>query len=138
MQTDTKRFSMRTNGLKGSKSSAYFFFFAPIVVRVAFEAAGLGAVCSRMVTLLAGADARDEDVFRFLAGARICVATVATCQAMLVVIEGSVLEPTHGGIRFCDRRQSGVCIGCERMALLAGFGPQQLFGFHYPSVDPLL
>jgi hypothetical protein len=138
MQMGTKRFSMRTNGLKGSKPSAYFFFFAPIVVRVAFEAARLGAVCSGMVALLAGADAGDEDVFRFLARACIRVATVATRQAMFIVIKDSVLEPAHSGIRFCDRGQSGVRTGCERMALFAGFGPQQLFGFRYARVNPLL
>src|SRR5712692_8303632 len=102
---------------------------APIMVRVAFEAAGLGGLCTRVMALLAGLNPRQKHVGGLLTGGNTCMAARAVHHAVLFVIEGCVRHPAHRDVRPCHLRQRGVGRKIECVALLAGLSPQQLFGF---------
>lgn len=74
------------------------FFFVPVVIRVALEAAILRAPGPRMVALPASCNSRQQYVGAFLAGPRACVAIVAVHQPMLIVIEICVSKASHRNV----------------------------------------
>src|SRR5579862_1112548 len=90
---------------KSCELSGRFLLLAPIVVIVTFKAARLGAIGSRMVALTADANSWQKNVGCLLARARFRVTGFAGHEAMLIVIEGSVLKPAHRDIGFRHRWQ---------------------------------
>lgn len=91
-----------------------------------------------MMALPAGANSGQKKIGCFLARARFGMAGFAGHEAMLIVIEDCMPEPTHGNGGFHHHRQLSGRTGGERMALLAGFRPEELLGLRNPRVHPLL
>ena len=81
-----------------------FLALGPVVIGVAFEAAGFGVIGAWGVAGFAVIDAGDKDVGGFGAGQSFLVATDATEAAMRVVIEFRMREPVARGTRGCNFR----------------------------------
>ena len=138
----------------------HFFAFRPIMIGVAFEAAGFGVVGAGGVAGFAVGDAGDKDVGGFGAGESFLVAADAAEAAMGVVIEFGIREPLHcrkRGLNFWQRFRFGFgwksglepllnflwCfVGVPedityQMALAARFAPQEFFRVRAFLIDPL-
>ena len=88
----------------------YFLALGPVVVGVAFEAAGLGVIGTGGVAGFAGGDAGDEDVGGLSAGERLLVTTCATKTAVSVVIEFRVREPLFFHLRRSNLRKRRISV----------------------------
>ena len=101
------------------------FFFAPVVVGVAFEAASFGGVATGTMAVAAGLNSGDQDVRGFLALERLGVTRGARHHLMRFMIEVGVRQPArsdHGFGDFGERVETGWI--ARRVALFAGFAPQ--------------
>jgi len=135
---------------KGGKGEFWRDFFAlgPIVVGVALEAAGFGVILAGGMAGLAGGDARHEHVGGEGAGEGFFVATGAGEALVGLMIEFGVGHPVRGGVGGGDRGQNGGGRGDgsddwsaaygKRVALNAGFAPEELLGVGGAFGDPLL
>ena len=114
-----------------------FLALGPVVVGVAFEAAGFGVIGTRGVACSAIGNAGDEDVGGFRAGEGLLVACSTAETAMGVVIEFSAGKPHPGGVCGDNFRQSIIRLGKQAMALLTRFAPEEFFGVGGAFRDPL-
>ncbi len=113
-------------------------FLAPIVIRVAFEAARFRCVRTSAMALLAGLDARDKYVGSLAAAVGLSVTRRALHHLVRFMIEFSVWQPARGDGRLGDRGKIANSVRItQAMAFLAGFSPQQQLRVRHALLHPL-
>ncbi len=131
--------ALHSTGFQAWEEVGGFHFFAlgPIVVGVAFEAAGFGVVWSGCVTGFAARKRWNEDVAGFFAGECARMAADAREASVGVVIETRVGHPSLGEIGFGNVGQRSSLHGLQRVTLFAGLAPEEFFGVGRAFEHPL-
>jgi hypothetical protein len=92
--------NLATRGAKRGEGKfwRYFLAFRPIVIRMTFRAARLGAIETLGVAGLTDCNSRQQDIFCVRAGNSLWVAAYAGEAAVSVVIESCVRHPSRHSV----------------------------------------
>lgn len=107
------------------------------MIGVAFRTMRIGVIEAGPVAGLTDGNSRQQDVARFRACKGFGMAAHAREPSMRVVVEFRVRHPLCFYVGRGHPGEATTRRNCKRVALFAGFAPQQFFRFGHPFRYPL-